>query len=181
MIVEFFNDDPNQSELDAELFQMGQDVTGGNSCQVLQTSDTTKIGEYPIKYRAFFADYPDQMAVSQTPFVISVVDGCTNAQFVQTSPDLVGQNQEYTILQEAFDYDFPAFITEPAGCPVNYMYSVTELAGGAVVQFNSQTRMFIFGQSEDISLAGDLFTDYTITVTGMIGDPSTGSISNIIT
>ena len=28
---------------------------------------------------------------------------------------------------------------------------------------------FTFGQSEDISLAGDLFTDYTITVTGMDG------------
>ena len=81
-------------------------------------------------------------------------------------------DQEYTIFQSEKYYVFPEFMTEPADCPITYSYSVTDFAGEEVVSFNSQLKKFTFGQSNNMILAGNLYTDYTITIAAMVGGSS---------
>ena len=90
-------------------------------------------------------------------------------------------DQEYTIFQSQKYYVFPAFVTEPADCPVTYTFTVTDAAGEKVVTLNSDLRKFYFGQNEDMSLAGDLFTDYTVTIAAIAGSPTAGTVNSIPT
>ena len=102
-------------------------------------------------------------------FGIDIVDSCQTA-IIKPSELL---RQEYTIFQKAFSYEFPSFETEPADCPVRYTYTVSNQSGESVVDFNSKLRQFYFGYSEDMSLAGDLYTDYKIEITATNDDDIT--------
>ena len=60
----------------------------------------------------------------------------------------------------------------PAGCPITYEYSLSDTAIDSIVTFYPQYHKFAIGTSNLIELAGDLYTDYTITLSAWIGDPT---------
>ena len=53
-------------------------------------------------------------------------------------------------------------------------------AGGKVVSFDQATMTFTFGRSEEMSLAGDTYTDYKVTITATVGgvNSATGAVDN---
>lgn len=53
-----------------------------------------------------------------------------------------------------------------------YTYTITDVAGDAVLTFNADPlfREFSFSYSADLNLCGLASTDYTVTVTGTAGD-----------
>jgi hypothetical protein len=74
------------------------------------TDDELLKGEYPIKYRAYFTNYPDNIATLAEPFVITIIDLC-DAPVSVTEATLV--NQEYTITDDEGSYTIPAFTADP--------------------------------------------------------------------
>lgn len=73
------------------------------------------------------------------------------------------KNQEYTITQLVTSYTFNAFTTEPPNCPLMYSYSLSDFAIDGLVSFDNELT-FKFGKSMEISLAGQEFQIYVITV-----------------
>ena len=45
------------------------------------------LGTYPIKYRAYYTDYPENKIESPEPFVITVDDPCASGISSITKPD----------------------------------------------------------------------------------------------
>ena len=68
----------------------------------------------------------------------------------------------------------------PAWCEITYSVSVLEPEASKTFSFNGDPleRRFTFNNVDDLSLAGSSFTDYTITVTGTIGNVVTKSESS---
>ena len=56
--VDFFNDNPGKTDLDADLFDQNIDP----AFLVKSTQDVTKKGVYPILYEVSFTDYPGTKA-----------------------------------------------------------------------------------------------------------------------
>ena len=57
MIVEFFNDDDLQTDLDPDLFEIVSDPAVSQN--FFKVKYPGKVGEYPIRYRVYFDEYPD--------------------------------------------------------------------------------------------------------------------------
>ena len=54
IVVEFFNDDNLNSQLDSEIFEYGKGTSGMQYFKLLETRDSAKIGDYPIKYKVYY-------------------------------------------------------------------------------------------------------------------------------
>ena len=76
LMVEFFNDDANQTDLDPTLFHA---ISDGQLHYFSVMESANKPEAYPIKYRVFFLDYLDLVYEYPTPFTITLVDDCANA------------------------------------------------------------------------------------------------------
>jgi hypothetical protein len=136
---------------------------------IRSTEDVLLKGEYPIKYRAYFTNYPDNIATLAEPFVITIVDPCDAPVSVAGATLLA---QEYTITSSAGSYSIPAFTADPAWCEITYTYSITDEAGSTVTQatfnplmpFNDDPleREFTFDYSTDLTFSGDESNEYTI-------------------
>jgi hypothetical protein len=98
--------------LDADLFEWTADGEE-NTFDILQTVDTSKIGNYDIYYSATYAMDETPIITIDDPFEVSIVQSCDKAISI-TAPQLV--DQEYTITGEKKKYRFDPFITQPAGC-----------------------------------------------------------------
>lgn len=99
-------------------------------------------------------------------YVLDVVLPCTSLTITPSTLT----DQEYTITDTVFSYQFDAFTVDPPECSLDYSFSVTDAAGTAAIQnFDSVTRTFSFYYDADILLSGGPaveFVDYTITVQG---------------
>ena len=127
----------------------------------------SKKGDYPILYRASYANYPDRLVESTVPFKISVEDPCDAPVGVTGS---VLTDQEYTITETALVYAVPVYTSDPVWCDITYSYTITDTSGDAVLTFDPLTQTFTFEEPTDVSLSGIDFIDYTITVTGEAGN-----------
>jgi hypothetical protein len=85
------------------------------------TNDVLLKGEYPIKYRAYFTDYPDNVVTLAEPFVITIVDPCDAPVSVAGATLLA---QSYTITSSV-SYTFPVFTADPAWCEITYTYTIS--------------------------------------------------------
>ena len=110
LTIEFFNDDNGQTELDPALFVINMD---SSAFTTLYTEDVNKKGEYPIKYRVFYNDYPENVVTLSEPFTIKVIDPCEDMVSVSAS---TAADQEYVITQAAKTYQIPAFSVSPDWC-----------------------------------------------------------------
>ena len=75
-------------------------------------------------------------------------------------------DQEYTITQTEVRYQVPAFTVKPSTCTLIYSFEISEEKGRKAVQFDAETRTFIFYLVGDIELAGGTYTDYDIKYVG---------------
>ena len=88
------------------------------------------------------------------------------------------EDQEYTLGEEALEYRIPAFTYEPSSfCQIVYSFEITNSQGeiistidsdSNIFTFDSESHIFTFKSSTDLSLAGEISSDYTILVKGEI-------------
>ena len=89
------------------------------------------------------------------------------------------EDQEYTIGEEALEYRIPAFAVEPSDiCQIVYSFEIINSQGeiistmdsdSSIFTFDSESHIFTVESSNDLSLAGEISSDYTVLVTGEIG------------
>ena len=79
-------------------------------------------------------------------------------------------DQRYTISQKAFDYDMPAFVSDPAWCDIEYSYTVTATEGDNALAFDSSKPQFTFFEPSNLALSGDSFEPYMVTVVAQVGN-----------
>ena len=168
LTVEFFNDDTDQSDLNAEIFLDDRTTASAFNLAVKPTEDTAKANEYPIKYRVYHTNYSPNIVTLAIPFVITTSDPCDKPVGLTES---AFENQEYTITDDAKTYQIPVFTPDPSWCTITYSHSVTDTAISAAVAFNNDAtvREFTFNNSADLSLCGLTSIDYTVTVNAEIG------------
>ena len=95
--VEFFYFDT--SAFDTRLFS---DTRGTpNSFQVLETQLLSDVGVYEITYRVM---YSGKSLVKEFPFTVTIIDPCDEP--ISITPGVL-VDQEYTLMQAAFDYIVP--------------------------------------------------------------------------
>ena len=164
--VEFYNDNLSKSALDAELFNVDASVQP-QSLSVLETQDLGKVGSYPIKYRAYHTNYPDNRVEVSQAFTVTVTDPCRSHIKSVTPSSLT--DQSYTITGAALTYQVPEFTSDPAWCAITYEYSLSDEALASAISYDSNLRTFTFESSNDLTLSGDNFIDYTITITATAG------------
>ena len=92
--VDLFNEGDKQTP-DIELFS---DARGFAICSnafiTLETEDVTKAGIYPISYRTYHTEYPENYKEMGTAFTVTVIDPCDHP--VSVTPSTL-TDQEYTI------------------------------------------------------------------------------------
>ena len=69
---------------------------------MLTTEDLSKVGSYPIKYRAYFTNYPDNIVEVTQAFIVTVSDPCRSHIQSVSEPTLI--DQTYTITSESKTY-----------------------------------------------------------------------------
>ena len=67
----------------------------------------------------------------------------------------------------------PLFIQNPTYCEVVYMLEVSDPFVNAAINFDANTGEFTFFYNSDVSLAGLVSQDYTITLKGVLGSLNT--------
>ena len=98
---------------------------------------------------------------------MTIIDPCDEpVSLVPSTPT----DQVYTITQNLYSYQVPAFDSDPIWCDITYSYSVSDPSINAVISFDAATQTFSFFKPDDLSIAGLVSTDYTITVTGVTGN-----------
>ena len=97
-----------------------------------------------------------------------MINSCENPVAL-AAPSLV--DQEYTITQNSVVYQIPVFTVDPAWCDIIYSFTVTEPNGQLAITFdaNMDQRIFTFDNVDSVALAGEIFKDYTVTVTADAG------------
>ena len=133
--VDFFNE-ADESMLETELFSDERDAESSNTLTILKTQDVTKSGVYPISYRTYHTKYPDNFKEIRTAFTLTVIDPCDDP--VSVSPSTL-TDQEYTITQNAFDYQVPVYTADPLWCDISYTYTITDVAGDGALIFDPDT------------------------------------------
>ena len=160
--------DAGKTPLDTVLFSDARDP---NLFSIKQTDDEAKAGVYPISYKAYYTSYSANFIEKTGAFTVIVHDPCDSPNGV-TAAALA--DQEYTITQNAFSYQVPVYTPDPVWCDVIYSYTITNVAGDAAVTFDPDplVRTFSFNQIDDLTLSGNTFTDYIVTVIGKSGNTS---------
>ena len=71
----------------------------------------------------------------------------------------------------AFTYQAPAFIGNPAFCDIIYSVEVSDPLAKTSFSFDSDPdqRLFTFFNDQDVSPAGPVSTDFTVTLKGVVG------------
>ena len=72
---------------------------------------------------------------------MTVIDPCDNPVKVTKS---ALTDQEYTITQNIFDYQVPAFTADPSWCKITYSYTITDVTGDDALTFDPVTQTFSF-------------------------------------
>ena len=100
---------------------------------------------------------------------MTIIDPCdAPVSLVPSTPT----DQEYTITQNKFSYQVPAFDADPVWCAITYSYQIFDIAGDASLTFDSDAaaRQFDFSQTTDLTLSGATSKVYTIAVKGEAGN-----------
>jgi len=82
-------------------------------------------------------------------------------------------NQEYTITQNAINYQVPVYTADPLWCEILYRYEITEISGDQAIQsFDNDpaSRTFTFFNDNDLTLSTLTQKAYTVTVFGKSGN-----------
>ena len=103
------------------------------------------------------------------PFTITVINPCDNPVELNESASL--ENQEYTITEGAVTYQVPKFEVDPPFCAISYSYEVSDVTVEQVISFDTDpdVRTFTFSNQVDLTLAGDVSTNYLITAKAYTG------------
>ena len=138
--VDFYNEG-DKSTLDSDLFGDVRDAAGSNTFTVLYTEDVQKAAVYPISYRTYHTQYPDNYKEVTTAFTVTVIDPCDEP--IRVTPSAL-VDQEYTITQNLFEYQIPVYTADPLWCVITYTYTITDTAGDEALTFVQDSRTFSF-------------------------------------
>ena len=118
-------DDGNQTPLDSNIFFDNRSLNP-NEFTYLQTIDFNHIGEYRIKYRAYFELYQTNFVESEA-FVVEILSACPQPLSITPSNPI---GQDYTVTDLALSCKVPSFSVDPSlHCQVTYTAKVTDPDG----------------------------------------------------
>ena len=161
-------DDTNQTPLDSNIF-FDDRALNPNEFTYLQTIDFNHIGEYKIKYRAYFELYQTNFVESEA-FVVEILSACPQPLSVTPSSPI---DLDYTITDLELSYKVPSFSVEPSlHCQVTYTAKVTDQDGvdySCPDCFDIVNQIFTFHHDADIDVSGPVSKLYQIEITGSSG------------
>ena len=76
--------------------------------------------------------------------------------------------EKYTIFENPKTLEFLSDRKKDPFCSVTITYTVDPPAGGKALSFDQATEAFTIGRSEDMSLAGDTYIDYLVTLKAIV-------------
>ena len=68
--VDFFNESAGLTPLDSSMFLDDRTAPGSFNLAVISTADLLKTGVYPIRYAAYYSNYPTNVAPLADTFTI---------------------------------------------------------------------------------------------------------------
>lgn len=83
--VEFFNDDAGQTPVDPNLFIHDATTPSASNLATIYTEDVLLKGDHPLKYRAYYTNYPTNVIEVADPFIVTVIDPCDSPVGLLTS------------------------------------------------------------------------------------------------
>ena len=170
MTVEFFNVDAGRTSIDLTLFEDDRSGSTVFAFKILESQDISKKGAYPIGYKVYHSDYPDNFVEVMPAFTVNIIDQCDSPFSLVPMPL---DDQVYTLTDTSFSIVAPSFIGTPDYCDIVYSVTVSNPTASTAFTFKPDSRKFTFHKDSDI-IGGDVSQrDYTVTLWASIG---TGSL-----
>ena len=119
--VDFFNEEDYSSPIDADLFNDFRD-SDSNSYNIFSVSadDVAKVGVYPISYRVYYQNYPENFEDKINAATIVVTDPCSEPFGITATSQMFVEPYLFTGDSPSLDFLMNPFETDPPSCPVTY-------------------------------------------------------------